>query len=138
MRGVLSRRHRAILSVLGAAAVLAGCGDAEPVRVRGATLTLRLDEYRIRPQAVAIDAGEIRIVAHNTGRLTHNVKVEQDTHTEAAVPVVYGMTPTAHPGETVTSEPFRLAPGVYRMADTIGNHDNLGQYGELRVLKPGA
>jgi hypothetical protein len=32
-------------------------------------------------------------------------------------------------------DPITLKPGRYRLADTIGNHENLGQYGELTVEK---
>jgi hypothetical protein len=44
-------------------------------------------------------------------------------------------TPTAHAGDTVTGDAY-LQPGTYRLTCTIGNHDNLGQYGRLVVLAP--
>ena len=47
----------------------------------------------------------------------------------------YARTPTAHPGEVVRTS-VTLKPGKYRLVCTIANHDNLGQYGELKVEPP--
>lgn len=138
MRGVLLRRLCAILCLFGAVAVLPGCGAEAPVRVVDGTLRVTLDEYRIRPQSVEVRAGELRIVARNAGRLPHNVKVEELERKEGAAPRAYGGTPTARPGQTVRSRPIPLEPGVYELVCTVGNHRNLGQYGELRVLRAGA
>jgi hypothetical protein len=124
------------MAVLGAAAVAAGCsGEPAAVSVPGNTLRVKLDEYRIQPQNVRIKAGRIHLVAVNEGRLTHNLVVESITD-DPTKEVVYGRTDTAHPGQTVTDrDPIKLKPGHYRLADTIGNHENLGQYGELTVEK---
>lgn len=142
----LSRCAR--LALLGTAAVLAGC-NGEPAAVvdKDAVLRLKLDEYRIRPQVIRVDATavpmRIKIVARNLGRLTHNVKIERSEQPspDASVTVdpnaPLGGTPTAHPGETVRSEDIYLDPGTYRLTDTIGNHDNLGQFGTLYVIAPG-
>lgn len=127
---------RATLALLGAAALVTGCGGGEPdpVTDRDATLRLRLDEYRIAPGAIKIRAGRIRIVARNRGKLTHNVKVEEATDKEGATPIVYGGTATMQPGETAPGV-VRLLPGRYRLVCTIGNHDNLGQYADLEVTQ---
>jgi uncharacterized cupredoxin-like copper-binding protein len=129
--------RRLPLSALVASAViaLAGCGQDEPyVPASGRTVALRLDEYRVLPRRMTVRAGTVRIVGRNTGRLTHNVAVvrfkrplgdEQERQ--------YGRTPTAHPGARVEMT-VRLRPGKYRLVCTIANHDNLGQYGELKVL----
>ena len=135
----MPRRPCAILGLLGAAAVLSGCGGSSPMRDRDGTLHLKLDEYRIRPQAIEVRTGTIRIVARNLGRLTHNVKVQQaDDAQGSTTPVEFGGTATAQPGQTVRSAAIRLRPGLYRLVCTIGNHENLGQYADLRVLAPGA
>ena len=129
-------RSRALLAVVGAAAATAGCGG-EPafVTISGTTLRVQLDEYRIRPQNLRIQAGRIHLVAVNEGRLTHNLVVESITD-DPTKEVVYGRTETAHPGQTVTErDPVVLKPGRYRLADTIANHENLGQYGTLIVRK---
>lgn len=129
---------RASLALLGAAALMTGCGERtpDPVTDRDGTLRLRLDEYRVAPGNLRVAAGEIRIAARNVGRLTHNVKVEEETDEEGRTPIVFGGTETMQPGEAAPTVTIRLAPGRYRLACTIGNHDNLGQYAELEVYGP--
>jgi plastocyanin len=129
-------------AALTAAVVLAGCGsEPAPVAAKGQTLRLVVDEYRIRPQALEVDAGTVRLVVENQGRLTHNVRVESEPETASdnggEAPVVFGGTATAQPGETVRAE-VPLVPGRYRLTCTIANHDNLGQYGTLVVRPFGA
>jgi len=138
-----SKRSTAV--ALGAAAIIAGCGGGEPATVadRDAVLRVELTEYRLRPANVSVQATSVpmrvRIVAHNGGRLTHNLKIEsveagaeQGTSVQ---PTVYGGTDTAQPGATVGADVF-LQPGTYRMTCTLANHDNLGQYGKLIVQAP--
>ncbi len=129
-------RSRALMAVLGAAAVAAGCGgEPAAVTVSGSTLRVTLDEYRIQPQNVRMKAGRIHLAARNTGQLTHNLVVESITD-DPTKEVVHGRTDTAHPGQTVTErDPITLKPGRYRLACTISNHENLGQYGTLTVVK---
>lgn len=129
-------RSCALMAMLGAAAVAAGCsGEPAAVAVPGTTLRVTLDEYRIQPQNVRMKAGRIHLVAVNEGRLTHNLVVESITD-DPTKEVVYGRTDTAHPGETVKErDPITLKPGRYRLACTISNHENLGQYGTLTVVK---
>ncbi len=121
------------------AVATASCGGDEPVRVEGSTLRLKLDEYRIMPQDVRVKAGRLRIVATNVGRLTHNVKiVREDPHdSEAPVEEIDG-TRSTQPGESAAVTIEDLEPGTYRLACTIANHDDLGQYGELIVEDSGA
>jgi plastocyanin len=119
------------------AAALFGCGsDAPYVAADGRTVSLRLDEYRVLPPRVTVTAGRIAIVARNVGRLTHNVAVVQfDRPLGEDEERQYARTPTAHPG-TVVRTAVTLRPGKYRLVCTIANHDNLGQYGELKVEAP--
>ncbi len=128
---------RASLALLGAAALLGGCAvrGPEPVRERGATIHLRLDEYSITPASIKVRAGRIRIVARNVGRLTHNVKVLEDTDEEGADPIVYGGTATMHGGDPPRSVTLTLLPGHYLLVCTIGSHKNLGQYASLQVTE---
>jgi hypothetical protein len=131
----MSPSPRASLTTLGLAVLaLGGCfgGEPDPVRDRDATLRLELDEYRIRPGVIKVRPGRVELVAHNRGRLTHNVKIESEPSGEAEPVVVFGGTATAHPGETVEAS-VPLSPGRYRLTCTIANHDNLGQYGTLIV-----
>jgi len=122
---------------LAASTVAAGCGSDPPYTpAAGHTVRLRLDEYRVLPQRVTVPAGRIEIVARNTGRLTHNVAVVQfDRPLGEDEEKQYARTPTAHPGDVVRAS-VTLKPGKYRLVCTIANHDNLGQYGELKVEAP--
>ena len=123
----------ATLAVASAAA-LAGCGDDDHVRIEGRELRVELDEYRIVPEDVSVAPGRLRIVATNVGRLTHNLHVvKEDEEDREAPPTDLGGTGTAQPGETATFTFEDLEPGEYRIACTISNHDDLGQYGELIV-----
>jgi hypothetical protein len=124
------------MAVVGAAAAMAGCGgEPAAVTVRGDTVRVTLDEFRIHPQNIRVQAGRIHLVATDTGRLTHNLVVESITD-DPTKQVVYGRTDTAHAGQTVTErDPLVLKPGRYRLACTIANHENLGQYGTLIVQK---
>ena len=130
---------RLVLPVLATCAgtlLLGGCGDDEPVEIDGSTLRLRLDEYRIIPQDVRVDAGRLRIVATNIGRLTHNVKIVRKDEDDLEAPVAeIGGTRSTQPGESAAVTFENLEPGEYRLACTIGNHDDLGQYGTVVVAR---
>ena len=134
----MPRRRATLLALAALAAVpLSGCGsDAPYVPASGRAVSLRLDEYRVLPQRVTVPAGRVRIIARNVGRLTHNVAVVQfDRPLGEDEEKQYARTPTAHPGEVVSTT-VNLKPGKYRLVCTIANHDNLGQYGELKVEAP--
>jgi plastocyanin len=134
----MRRRCTTLLATVAACAgALAACGSDPPYVAAGdRTVSLRLDEYRILPQRVTVPAGRIRIVARNTGRLTHNVAVVQfDRPLGEDEEKQYARTRTAHPGDVVRTS-VTLRPGKYRLVCTIANHDNLGQYGELKVEAP--
>ena len=123
------------LAILCAIPVLAaGCGADDPVTIEGRTLRLRLDEYRIMPQDVRVSSGRLRIVATNVGRLTHNVKIVRQDESDLEAPAEeMGGTRSTQPGESAAVTFEDLEPGQYRLACTIGNHDDLGQYGTLEV-----
>ena len=119
-----------------AAAAVGGCGgDDDAVVDRDGALQLKLDEYRILPSEITVRPGRIHIVARNEGVLTHNVVVQIPAESEEKKPAALGRTDTAHPGQTVTAD-VTLKPGTYRLACTIGNHVNLGQYAKLVVRAP--
>ena len=126
---------RALVILFGAVVVTSGCGEPATIDVAGDTLRVKLDEFRIQPQNVRMHAGRIHLVATDTGRLTHNLVIESITD-DPTKEVVYGRTDTAHPGQTVTERaPITLKPGRYRLACTISNHENLGQYGTLTIVR---
>lgn len=126
---------RRLLPVLasGAAALLTGCGGApDPVTDRDGVVRVQMTEYRLEPQDITVRAGRIRFVAANRGELTHNLVV-QELEREIGEPAEeLGRTETAQPGDTVEMA-VELEPGHYRILCSIGNHDDLGQYGDLRV-----
>ena len=136
--GFLLLPRCATLTAVGAAALAAGCGEPDPVDDKDGLLRLELTEYALDPQVIKTPRSSIRIEAANRGRLTHNVAIQEEAEGEGALaqPRVLGSTPTAQPRETVrTARAIRLAPGRYRLACTIANHDTLGQYGTLIVTR---
>jgi uncharacterized cupredoxin-like copper-binding protein len=128
-------RRLAALPLLGAL-VLAGCGAGQSyTSAKDGVLHISLDEYRISPENFTIPAGRVHIVAVNKGRLTHNVTIESWDTQAGEEPTQYGRTDTLHPGGHGSEQkPISLKPGKYRITCTIGNHDDLGQYGELKVV----
>jgi plastocyanin len=131
----MAKALHSLLAALTVAAAVAACGADTPYTpASGRTVRLRLDEYRILPERITVPAGRVDIVARNVGRLTHNVAVVQfDRPLGEDEEKQYARTPTAHPGQVVRTS-VTLRPGKYRIVCTIANHDNLGQYGELKVL----
>ena len=126
-----------LLIVALAALPAAGCGaDIAYTRAPDRRVEVRLDEYRVLPEHIQVRAGRVTLVAHDSGRLTHNLAVVQFNRPLGAQQEKrYGKpTKTLFPGQgaQVTVE---LKPGKYRLVCTIANHDNLGQYAELKVVR---
>jgi plastocyanin len=128
------RRATLAIPVVAALLALGGCGEDDPyVSAGGRTVDVRLDEYRVLPSRITAPSGRLRITGRNVGRLTHNVAVVQfERPLGDEQERQYARTPTAHPGERVSTT-VSVKPGKYRLICTIANHDNLGQYGELKV-----
>jgi uncharacterized cupredoxin-like copper-binding protein len=126
-----------LLLVALAALPAAGCGDdVAYTRAPDRRAEVRLDEYRVLPERIEVRSGRITFVARNTGRLTHNLAVVQfkrpvgdEEEKDYGEP-----TKTLFPGETGETT-VDLKPGKYRLVCTIANHDNLGQYAELKVVR---
>ncbi len=121
----------ALLLLLTAA--LAGCGAEGTVREDSSALRITLDEYRITPQDVSVRPGRLKFIVRNSGRLTHNLVVQIPPRKRNAPYLEVGRVDTAQPGESPPPIKLRLETGTYRMVCTIGNHDDLGQYGTLKV-----
>lgn len=130
--------RRALLGALLAAAVTlgSGCMQASTVRVESRTVRVTLDEYAIMPQDISVRAGRVEFVARNAGRLTHNLRIEVPRERGEPLESLGGV-PTAQPGTTERGT-VRLEPGTYTMRCTLANHDDLGQYGTLRVRAAGS
>ena len=103
---------------------VAGCGRAVTVGA-GRTLRVAVTEYRVRPDDVTSPAGSLTIVAHNYGRLTHNLAVTQGSTT-------IGHTPPIPPGGSATLT-VTVARGTYTVTSTMLSDQALGTYGTLHV-----
>jgi hypothetical protein len=126
------------LALLGAAATalcLSACGGSHVVTVGSNEVRLRLDEFSITPQAVAVHAApRIKISAVNVGIEPHDVVVEAEYLQKDGDPITYNKAQVAQPGQTITFKLTNLRPGHYKLLDTVANHADLGDYGTLIVL----
>ena len=111
-------------AVLTCALALSACSH---VHVVGASRTLRVavTEYRVIPQDVRVTQGELMIIVHNYGRLSHNLAVTMNGVSE-------GSTQPLLPGQTAQLALY-VTPGSYVMASTILSDRDLGTYGTLTV-----
>jgi plastocyanin len=137
IRKAMTGGRLTLLLLATAALGAAGCGDdVAYTRALDRRVEVRLDEYRVLPEHIEVAAGRITFVAHNTGRLTHNLVVVQfDRPLGDEEEKRYGQpVKTLFPRQT-GSTTVDLKPGKYRLICTISNHDNLGQYGELKVVR---
>jgi uncharacterized cupredoxin-like copper-binding protein len=116
-------RSTTAAALVAIALALGGCGDDEVFRTSRPVLNITLDEYRIVPQNIEVRPGRLKLVVHNAGRLTHNLAIQVPVERVA----------TMQPGQTAAPVKVTLAPGEYRIVCTIANHDDLGQYGTLKV-----
>jgi len=108
------------------AAVLGGCGGAEPAAsARDGRIAITLDDYFISPQEVRADAGPITFAVTNGGRVGHNFRVRDEHGERVAVT-------TLLPGDSGT-EAAHLPRGAYKMLCTVANHEELGMSGRLVV-----
>jgi plastocyanin len=129
----MPRAARSLPVLLAAAAWSSGCADPTPVPVENRTIGMRLDEYRVMPQAVSAPAGRLRLIIRNLGIYPHNVAVETIPAIGSDEPVEeITRTATVHAGQRAEVR-FSIKPGTYRLVCTIGNHDDLGQAGTLVV-----
>jgi uncharacterized cupredoxin-like copper-binding protein len=122
-------------AALAATALLVGgCGDGDVFRTDRPILRLTLDEYRIVPQDISIKAGRIKFIVRNAGRLTHNLAIQVPDGPDGN-PRLVDRVASMQPGQTAEPIKVTLAPGEYRLVCTIANHDDLGQFGTLKVHK---
>ena len=128
-------RSPTMLAAVLLAAAAGGCGgNPGPVAVDGSTVTLDVTEYAIKPQVVRVHSGPLRLVVRDVGMLTHDVHVLGAPDDPRGPSFDYGGTPSAHPGDIVRAPaPILLAPGRYRLVDTISDHAALGASGTLIV-----
>jgi hypothetical protein len=118
------RRAALVAASLACAVTAVGCTHPVHVPASG-TLQVGLSDYRLVPDRLAATAGTLTLVAHNFGRMTHNLTVSSHGS------LVASTRPIA-PGATATLS-LRLAPGRYRIASTILSDQALGEFGTLTV-----
>ena len=114
-----------VVPLLALTAALPGCGGEDPVAATGGGIAIALDEYRVIPQLITARPGELRITLRNRGRLPHNLELRRNGREVFRIS-------TLLPGEQ-DSGTVTLRRGGYRLACSIGNHEELGQYGSLTV-----
>ena len=119
-------------ALAAAAFALGSCGGDEVFRTDRPILRITLDEYRIMPQNIEVKAGRMKLVVRNAGRLTHNLAI-QVPNGPGGKPTPVARVATMQPGQTAEPIKVTLARGEYRLACTIANHDDLGQFGTLKV-----
>lgn len=134
MPRAMPRQHLPTALLAALALLLAGCGGGDVFRTDRPILRLTLDEYRIVPQSIVIKPGRMKFQVRNTGRLTHNLVLQNPDGPDGKV-VEIARTDTMQPGEMAEPIKVTIAPGEYRLVCTIANHDDLGQYGSLEVRR---
>ncbi|HZO37324.1 MAG TPA: cupredoxin domain-containing protein [Solirubrobacteraceae bacterium] len=132
MPRLMPRRAAGLLALSLSALAGAGCGGAHTTAASDRTIDVTLDEYRIVPQRISAPAGTLRVVARNTGLLTHNLVIETIPKNPDNPPRRLRQLRTLHAGER-TARSVTLRPGTYRLVCSIANHETLGQYGTLIV-----
>jgi plastocyanin len=95
----------------------------------GQPLAVTAREYRFDPKNVTVQAGgkatTLAIKLHNSGGLAHDLRVERDGSEVGGTAIVLG---DKDAGATV-----KLAPGSYTFFCSVGDHEQLGMKGTLRV-----
>jgi plastocyanin len=111
--------------------LLASCGDDDDsgrtVRApANAELLVVGNEYSFDPSTIVLSgAGTLTLTLRNEGSLAHNLKLFRGDEE-------IGGTPTLRANGS-TSARLNVEHGNYRMVCTVGDHEELGMTGELRV-----
>jgi hypothetical protein len=118
---------RLLCAATASAALVAAAGGCGHTSAVGPTRTLRLalSEYRVVPQSVIAEPGDLTLIIANEGRLTHNLTITIGA-------TVVGETPPIMPGAS-SELLLNLSRGTYVMASTMFSDQALGAYGTLRV-----
>jgi plastocyanin len=123
--------RRPALTLAAFVLVLAGCGgDDQPRRTvtvpAAGGLRVVAKEYSFDPAGIVVRGpGVLRLTLSNEGSLAHNLKLMRGGR-------VVGGTPS-FPGGESRSARLRLERGEYEFVCTVGDHEELGMKGELKV-----
>ena len=112
--------------ILAAASLagLGGCGHAIAVGT-DRTLHIAVGEYRLRPDAARLAAGQLTIVVQNLGRLSHDLVVADGNRWLGATKPIW-------PGQSATLT-LDLPAGTYSMFSALLSDQSLGDYGTITV-----
>ena len=119
------RRLPPLLTAAAAALALAGCNETATTRAPGRVVEIRISDYRYEPQNVSIRRGRVTFAITNAGREPTNFRVRGRGRR-------WGTIATMQPGEYGTMT-IDLKRGRYTMFSSVGRHEELGEYGTLRV-----
>ncbi|HVW31349.1 MAG TPA: plastocyanin/azurin family copper-binding protein [Acidimicrobiia bacterium] len=114
----------AIVALLAAGACHSGSGS-KLAAVTGPTaprLELNATEMRYTPSTIAVAAGDVAVVLHNTGVVPHDLRIEGQPR--------LGLEAT--PKQTGTAT-WHLAKGRYRIYCSVPGHRAAGMEGVLEV-----
>ena len=123
-------RRFALVLALSSLLVL-GCGDKdEPGRTvtapANAKLRVGAKEYSFDPSTIVLEgAGTLTVTLRNEGSLAHNLRVLRGDEQ-------IGGTETLPSGRTGSAR-LNLEHGNYRFICSVGDHEELGMTGTLRV-----
>lgn len=109
----------------------AGTAAAGGVDPRSGGFELVLGEWALSPEARAIRPGRVTFVVRNRGRLTHGFEIERRGGDDDRDEEKYE-TEDLRPGQ-MTTMTLNLAPGVYEIECSVGDHDDMGMRGLLEV-----
>jgi plastocyanin len=123
-------RRFALLLALFPLLVL-GCGDEDEAgrtvtAPANAKLRVVADEYSFDPSTIVLrGAGTLTVTLRNKGSLAHNLRVLRGDEE-------IGGTPTLPAGRAESGR-LNLEHGSYRIICSVGDHEELGMTGTLRV-----
>jgi plastocyanin len=110
---------------------MAACGDDDDTgrtvtAPANAKLPVVADEYSFDPSTIVLSgAGTLSLTLRNKGSLAHNLKLFRGDEEIGGTPAL--------PAGGSDSTRLNLEHGSYRMVCTVGDHEDLGMTGTLRV-----
>jgi hypothetical protein len=109
-----------------ATVLVAGCTNgATTGRAENGTVRVTVRDFELEPQVVRANGRSLTFRVVNRGRLPHNFHIRGVGRVRLEIG-------TMLPGESETAS-VRLPRGEFRMFCSIANHEELGEYGSLRV-----
>lgn len=106
-------------------------GAAGGVDPRSGGFEVALGEWALVPEARAIRPGRVTFVIRNRGKVTHGFEIERRENDDDRDEEKYE-TEDLRPGQ-MTTLTLDLAPGIYEIECSVGDHDDMGMRGLLEV-----